>query len=199
MSMLGADLNASLKFLARMPVIDCDHITTLQICRDFVDPIERSLIKLRSMKRTFDEHKLVAFEGRPAFSRSATDQADWHCVQQFVGKMDAGEWLKRIAPFNFVSKRFQHLRLALSQNRKRLDYSVVAKLRRIPARVIWQNSRTSRANWPSCAPCSTMTKSLILPSSLPDFGELCGHQLPEKRPDADVREIISFAAYRAAA
>ncbi len=34
---------------------------------------------------------------------------------------------------------------------------------------------------------------------LPDLCELCNHQLPEKRPDADVSEIISFAAYRAAA
>ena len=44
-----------------------------------------------------------------------------------------------------------------------------------------------------------MTKSFDLAESLPDLGELCGQQLPKKRPDAHVSEIISFAAYRAAA
>ncbi len=48
MPMLRADLNASLKFISRMPVINCDHITSLQICGDTVHPIERSLIKLRA-------------------------------------------------------------------------------------------------------------------------------------------------------
>jgi len=32
---------------------------------------------------------------------------------------------------------------------------------------------------------------------LPYLSELCHHQLPEKRPDADVSEIIAFAANRA--
>ena len=48
MPMLRADLNASLKFIARMPVINCDHITSLQICGDTVHPIERGLIKRRA-------------------------------------------------------------------------------------------------------------------------------------------------------
>ena len=47
MSMLGADLNISLKFIARMSVVDGDHVASLQICCDTVDPIERSLIKRR--------------------------------------------------------------------------------------------------------------------------------------------------------
>jgi hypothetical protein len=33
---------------------------------------------------------------------------------------------------------------------------------------------------------------------LPDLSELCQHQLPKERADADVREIIAFAANRAA-
>jgi len=33
----------------------------------------------------------------------------------------------------------------------------------------------------------------------PDLSELCRHQLPEKRADADVSEIITFPANRAAA
>ena len=44
-----------------------------------------------------------------------------------------------------------------------------------------------------------MTKSLILPSSLPDLSELCRQQLPEKRPDADVREVITVSPNRAPA
>jgi hypothetical protein len=35
--------------------------------------------------------------------------------------------------------------------------------------------------------------------SLPDLSELCHHQLPKKRPNADVSEIITFPANRAAA
>ena len=45
MSMLRADLNVSLKFIAPMSVVDGDHVASLQICCDTVDPIERSLIK----------------------------------------------------------------------------------------------------------------------------------------------------------
>ena len=48
MSMLRADLNVSLKFIAQMPVIDRQHIAALQICRDIVHPIECRLIKLRA-------------------------------------------------------------------------------------------------------------------------------------------------------
>ena len=47
-SMAGANLDISLKLIARMTVINGDHITSLQICGDAVHPIERSLIKRRA-------------------------------------------------------------------------------------------------------------------------------------------------------
>ena len=47
MSMLGADLNVSLKFIARMPVVDGDHVASLQVPSQVVDPIKRNLIKRR--------------------------------------------------------------------------------------------------------------------------------------------------------
>ena len=47
MSMLGADLNVSLKFIARMAVVDGDHVASLQVRSQVIDPIERNLIKRR--------------------------------------------------------------------------------------------------------------------------------------------------------
>ena len=43
--MSRTNLNISLKFIARMSVIDGDHITSLQLGCDAVQPIERGLIK----------------------------------------------------------------------------------------------------------------------------------------------------------
>jgi len=81
--MAGANLNISLKFIARVPVINGDHITSLQICGDAVHPIERGLIKRRAWDRTFDEQKLVAVKVDKLFDAGA-DQADWQGVEQFV-------------------------------------------------------------------------------------------------------------------
>ena len=47
MSVLGANLNACLKLIARMSIVDRDRIASLQVRSEVVDPIERSLIKLR--------------------------------------------------------------------------------------------------------------------------------------------------------
>src|SRR6476659_8233210 len=105
-SMLGADSNASPKILVGAAIIDGNHIATLQMRRDFVDPVERGLIKNRLINRPFDEHKLVAVESYQ-FLRSVTDQAYRHCVQQFVGKMDAREWFWRVRPLNFIAKRLK--------------------------------------------------------------------------------------------
>ena len=46
-SMLGADSNVSLKFIARMSVVDGNHVASLQIRGQVVDPIQRNLIKRR--------------------------------------------------------------------------------------------------------------------------------------------------------
>ena len=47
-SMAGANLDIFPKFIARMPVINGDHITSLQVYCDAVHPIERGLIKRRA-------------------------------------------------------------------------------------------------------------------------------------------------------
>ncbi len=47
MSMLGADLNVSLKFIAPMAVVDDDRVPSLQVRSQAIDPIERSLIRRR--------------------------------------------------------------------------------------------------------------------------------------------------------
>src|SRR4029450_1188843 len=47
MSMLGADLNVSLKFIARMSVVDNDGVASLQVCGQVVDPIQGNLIERR--------------------------------------------------------------------------------------------------------------------------------------------------------
>ena len=63
------------EILARMPVIDGDHIASLQICRDLVHPIERSLIKRPCLSNwTFDEQKLVALKIDKLF-HAVIDQA----------------------------------------------------------------------------------------------------------------------------
>src|SRR6476646_5668270 len=104
--MLGADLNAALKVLLQRPVIDGNHITTLQVRRDFIDAIERRLIENRFINLALDEYKLVAVETYQFF-RSITDQAHRHGVQQFVGKMDAREWFWRVWPLNLIAKRLK--------------------------------------------------------------------------------------------
>src|SRR5438045_3373261 len=62
MSMLGTDLNVSLKFLAQKTVVDRNHITTLQVRRDLVDGLERCLIEHRFTNLPLEEYKLVPVE-----------------------------------------------------------------------------------------------------------------------------------------
>src|SRR6266567_854306 len=131
MSMSRADLHASVKFIAQMPVINRNDVAALQVRGEAVDPFECRLIEnpflvrrlgsRRSLrKRALDEHKLVVLK-IDKFFHLAADQAHRHRVQQFVGKVDANEWLKRITPFNLGAKWFQGPRLSLLQNRKWLD------------------------------------------------------------------------------
>ena len=112
--------------------------------------------------------------------------------------MDTGERFKRIAPFNLVPKWFQYLRLALPQNRKWLDYSV--------AQTFEEFRRACPGRLENVVRELTIVRTLLnndeivdLTELLPDLSELCRHQLPEKRADADVSEIITFPANRAAA
>src|SRR6266481_7781779 len=92
-SMSRPNLNGALEFLVQKPVIDRNHITTLQVRRDVVDGLKRSLIENRFINGPLDEYKLVAVESYQ-FLSSVTDQAHGHCVQQFVGKMDTREWFR---------------------------------------------------------------------------------------------------------
>src|SRR5215471_20343183 len=102
-SMAGTDLNVSLRVLVGAAVIDRNHITTPQVCRDFVDPAVRGFIENCFIKRPLDEHKVVTIE-TDEFLSSITDQLHRHSVQQFVGKMNARKWFQRVAPFNLIAK-----------------------------------------------------------------------------------------------
>src|SRR5437660_11984038 len=103
-SMLCADLNVSLNPLAEPAVIDRNDIPPLQVCRDLIDPGERSLARLPvSIDRALDEDKVVAVETYKFFP-AVSEQAHRHRIEQFVGKMDTCEWLKRLTPFNFPAK-----------------------------------------------------------------------------------------------
>ena len=196
-SMLGADLNVSLKLLAQRPVIDGNHITTLQVRRDFIDGLERSLIENRFINLPFDEYKLVAVETYH-FLRSVTDQAYRHCVQQFVGKMDAREWFRRVWPLNLIAKRLEPLALLLFQNWKWLEYPVAQRVEEFGQALLHELENIQR-ELPVVCPLLDNDEIIYFAEALPDFGELRGQQLPKERPHAYVREIISFAAYRAAA
>src|SRR4029077_16511599 len=112
--------------------------------------------------------------------------------------MDADEWIERIAPFNFVSKWFQCLRLLLSQNRKWFDYSVPRSFEEFRRAFLRRLEDVARELAIVCALLNN-DKIVDFAEVLPDLSELCHHQLPEKRPYADVSEIITFAANHAAA
>ena len=78
--MLGADLHVSLELLVQKPIIDGNHVTALQVRRDLVDGLERSLVENRLTNWPLDKHKLIAVEAYQFFS-SITDQAYRHCVE----------------------------------------------------------------------------------------------------------------------
>src|SRR3982750_1595193 len=104
--MLGADSNASLTILVQRPVVDGHHITKLQVRRDLVDAIERRLIKDRLINLPLDQYKLLVVQVYQFF-RSMIDEAHWHCIQQFVGKMNSHEWLRPVWPFNLIAKHLK--------------------------------------------------------------------------------------------
>jgi hypothetical protein len=170
--MLGADLNVSLKLLVQKPVIDGNHITTLQVRRDFIDELERSLIENRFINRALEEYKLLAVETYQ-FLRSITDQAYRHCVQQFVRKMDAGKWFKRLSPLNLVAKRLKHPALLLFQNWKWLKDPVVQRVEEFRQAVLHELENIQR-ELPVVRPLLDNDEIIHLAEALPDFGELRG-------------------------
>jgi hypothetical protein len=112
--------------------------------------------------------------------------------------MDTGEWFERVAPFNLISKWFQYLRLPLSQNRKRLDYSVAQSFEEFGRAFLRSLENVARELAIMCALFNN-NKIVGFTELLPDLRELCQHQLPKEGADADVSEIIAFSANRAAA
>src|SRR5947199_6192690 len=112
--------------------------------------------------------------------------------------MDTGEWFKSTPPFNFLPKWFQVLRLLLSQNRKWLDYSVPRSFEEFRRPLLQRLENVARELAIMCALLNN-DKVVDFAEFLPDLNELCHHQLPEKRPDTDVSEIITFPANHAAA
>ena len=165
--MLGPDLNGSPKILVRAAVIDRNHVAALQIRCDFVHPVERGLIKNRLINRPLNEYKVVAVETYQ-FLRSITDQAYRHCVQQFVGKMDASEWFRRVWPLNLVAKRLKPSALLLFQNRKWLEYSVVQRVEEFRQAVLHELENIQR-ELPVVRPLLDNDEIIHLTEALPDF------------------------------
>src|SRR6266540_6743941 len=62
-SMSRADLNVSLKFGIRTPIIDRDNIPALQVRCEVVDPVKRRLIRLHVViDRSLNENKVIAID-----------------------------------------------------------------------------------------------------------------------------------------
>src|ERR1700755_711406 len=119
--MPSADLNSSLSLIVQKTVIDRNYIPTLQVRRDFIDAFEGSLIEHRFLNGPFYEYKFVAIEINQLL-RSISDQAHRHCVQQFVAKIDAGEWFRRLSPLDLVAKCLEGPALLLFQNWNWFEY-----------------------------------------------------------------------------
>ena len=92
MSMFRADLNACIKLVAPMPVIDREDIAASQFRRNIVDPMKCRLIEspffprrlgsCRSLgKRALDEHKPVALKIDQFFFALA-NQTNRHGIEQ---------------------------------------------------------------------------------------------------------------------
>ena len=111
--------------------------------------------------------------------------------------MDARERFQRLSPLNLIAKRLEPPVLLRFQNWKRLEYLVAQRVKEFRKTLLQELENIPR-ELPVVRPLLDNDEIIHLAEALPDFRELPGQQLPEKRPDADVSEIISFAAYRAA-
>src|SRR4029450_7664073 len=167
--MFSTDLNVSLKLIVQKPVIDRNRIATQQVRRDFVDALERSLIEHGFINRLLDEDKPVAVEIYQFFS-SVTDQAHWHCVQQFVGKMDAREWFRRGWPVNLIAKRFQRPALLVFQNWKWLDYPIAQRFEEFRQALLHELENIPR-ELPVVRPLLHNDEIIHLAEASPEFGQ----------------------------
>src|SRR5436305_7248708 len=170
--MLGTNLNVSLKLLVQKSVVDGNHITKLQVRRDLVDAIERGLIKNPFIDRPLDEHKLVVVK-IDQFLRSIVDQAHWHCIQQFVRKMDSREWFQRVWPLNLIAERLKVAALPLFQNWKWLEYPIVQRVEEFRQTVLHELENIQR-ELPVVRPLLDNHEMIELAEALPDLAELRG-------------------------
>src|SRR5262249_55473806 len=152
----------------------------LQLRRDLVDAFERSLVESRFINRPLDEHKVVAVETHQFF-RPITDQPCRHCVQQFVGKMDAGEWFHRAWPLHLIAKRLDIPALLPLQDWKWLDYLIAQRIEEIRQTVL-RELENIHSELTVVRPLLDDHKIIGFVEAFPDFGELRGQQLPKKRP-----------------
>ena len=83
--MMRANLNRLAKFGSGKSVIDRQNKSALQFRRDGVDPIELRLICGLSRRR-IDKDESFAIQ-----ADQFAAQIDRHCIEQFVGKMNANE------------------------------------------------------------------------------------------------------------
>src|SRR6266480_1919298 len=112
--------------------------------------------------------------------------------------MHAGEWFRRLSPLNLIAKSLEPPALLLFQNWKWLEYPVAQRPEEFRQALLRKLENIPRER-PVVRPLLDNDEIIHLPKALPDFEELRGQQLPKERPHAHVREIISFAAYSAAA
>src|SRR4029077_5441031 len=147
-------------------------------------------------KWALDQDKLVAFQIDKSF-HAAADQAHRHRIQQFVGEMNADEWLQGSVPFDLVAKQFECPRLPLLQSRKWLDYSVAQSREEFRRVFLCKFENVTREL--SMVRALLDNDEIVDPTeSLPDFGELHGQKLAEQRANAHVGEIVAFPPNRAA-
>src|SRR6266536_337904 len=201
-AMLRAHLNVSLKFIFQTPIIDRDNVAPLQFRCYVIDPIERRLIESvplcgrleGRLLRNWALHKdkLVILQINKFF-HVAADQAHRHRVQQFVGKMNAQEWLQRVAPFHLIAKPFQRPRLPVLQDWKGLDYSVAQSCEEFWCAFLHRFENVARELPVVCALFDD-DEIFHAAESLPHFSKLRGQKFPKQRAYADVREIIAFTS-----
>src|SRR3954467_4187404 len=170
--MLGPDSNRSLKIVVQRAVVDGNHITKPQAARDLVDAIERRLIEDRVINLPLDEHKLVAIDTYQFF-RSMINQAHGHCVQEFVGKMDARKRFRRVWPLNLVAKRLKVAALLLFQNWKRLEYAIMQRVEELRQAVLHEFKDVQR-ELPVVRPLLDNDEIIQFAEALPYFAELRG-------------------------
>jgi len=200
-SMPGAHLDVGLEIVADVTVIDKQDVTAFEISGDVIHPIERMLVedarRLES-RRFFHKYEIVATK-----IDGFAGQIDRQRVEQFVRKMDAGKGFDRFDPFHFPANRFERFLLSFPPEGEWLHNLVTkggekfrpAGLRR------FQNISGELAIVRALLDDDEIVDAamaLRLAQSLPDFGKLRAPQAAKNGADANVGEVIAFAADRGA-